>query len=280
MTAAPHGAIQRYHYSQTVPAGPRESLGNRKLESTLPFRLDPIVDDRLRSVNGDRLRLVPGDEHWVVRFIPPRQYEVHPNLLTRTRSVHDELVDFGIPLPPRAYLEVEEHPGVGRTMLVIAARIAGESLSVAIPKSQDARWAAEAVVTQALRHYAHAFVSRTPYCPDVHLRQFMWGTHLHSTAPGAWMVDLDAGAGVLPHDPDAREVALFHWWIGETASSAAEIVSLTGEPVVAYRRLLDELAEGPVFAHPSAVGRVDRMREALHAGEPFDANQEWVQPLL
>jgi hypothetical protein len=136
------------------------------------------------------------------------------------------------------------------------------------------------MVTHALRYYAHKFVSHEPYFDDVHLRQFMWGTHLHSPAPGAWMVDLDAGTGVLPQDPDAREIALFHWWIGETASSAAEIVSLTGEPVVPFRRLLDELAAGPVFAHPSAAGRVDRMREALDAGEPFDANEEWVQPLL
>lgn len=250
------------------------------MKTTLPFALDPVVDDHLKSVNGDRLRLVPGDQNWVVRFTAPRQCEVYPELLAQTRSVHDGLGDFGIRLPPRAYVEVEEQPGAGRTMLVIAARVAGESLLSAVVKSDEARQAAEAVVTGTLRYYAHHFVARTPYFGDVHIGQFMWGTHLHSPTPGAWMIDLDPGHNQLPVDPDARQIALLHWWIGETASSAIEIESRTGEPVRQYRRLLEELADGPVFAHPSAVGRVDRMREALAAGKTFDANEEWLQPIF
>lgn len=155
------------------------------MKSTLPFALDPVVDDHLKSANGDRLRLVPGDQNWVIRFIGPRQYEVYPELLAQTRSVHDGLGDFGIRLPPRAYVEVEEQPGAGRTMLVIAARVAGESLLSAVVKSDEARRAAEAVVTDTLRYYAHHFVARTPYFSDVHIGQFMWGTHLHSPTPGA-----------------------------------------------------------------------------------------------
>jgi hypothetical protein len=248
--------------------------------STLPFRQELVVDDVLRSPNGDRLRLVPGDQNWVVRFIHPRQYAATPDLLARTVSAHDELERFGIRLPPHTYLEVEEEPGSGRTMLVVAARIAGESLASAAGKREDAHRVAEAVVTDVLRYYASKFVSHTPYFSDVHIGQFMWGTHLHSRSPGAWMIDLDAGGAPLARDPDARQIALLHWWIGESANSAIELESTTGEPVLGYRRLLDELAEGPVFAHPSAAGRVDRMREALEAGEKFDANEEWVQPLL
>jgi len=250
------------------------------MRSTLPFALDPVVDDHLKSANGDRLRLVPGDRNWVIRFIAPRQYEVYPELLAQTRSVHDGLGDFGIRLPPRAYVEVEEEAEAGRAMLVIAARVAGESLLSAVVKSDEARKAAEAVVIDTLRYYAHHFVARTPYFSDVHIGQFMWGTHLHSPTPGAWMIDLDAGASHLPVDPDARQIALLHWWIGETATSVIEIESRTGEPVQHYRRLLDEIGAGPVFAHPSAAGRADRMREALAAGQAFDANEEWLQPIF
>lgn len=249
--------------------------------STLPFRADPVVDSAITSVNGDRLRLVPDDQNWVIRFVDPRQYAaLGPDLLARTRPVHEELGQFDIQIPPRAYLVVEEHPGSGRTNVVVAARIWGESLASAVTTSDDARWAAEAVVTSLLRYYAHKFVSHTPYFADMHIGQFLWGTHLHSPAPAAWMVDLDLGAGPLARDPDAREIALLHWWIGETASSAIEVESRTGEPVLPYRQLLDELADGLVFAHPSAAGRVDRMREALATGEKFCANEEWVQPLL
>ena len=248
--------------------------------STLPFRDDPVVDALLRSPNDDRLRLLPGDCDWVVRFVHPRQYAAVPDLVIRTRAAHAELERSGVRLPPRAYLEVEERPGSGRTALIVAARITGEGLAGAAAESHAARVAAEQALTSALAYYASAFVSHSPYLGDVHLGQFMWGTHRLHGVPEAWMVDLDPGSGALPPDPTHLQIALLHSRIGDLTNGAIELESRTGQQMEQFRAALDELTRGPVFAHSSAAGRVDRMREALSAGAPLQPREEWAHPLM
>ena len=158
--------------------------------STLPFRDDPVVDALLPSPNDDRLRLLPGDRDWVVRFVHRRQYAAVPDLVIRTRAAHAELERSGGGLPARAYLEVEERPGSGRTAIILTARIHGEGLLAAAAHNAAARAAADAALAAVLRYYAEAYTNRTPYLGDVHLGQFMWGTHRLSAVPEAWMVDL------------------------------------------------------------------------------------------
>lgn len=249
-------------------------------QSTLPFRAEPVVDQEVLSLNGDqrRLRVVPGDDSWVVRFGTP--YYGRLDRLGPARAAHDALAGWGIDLPPRTYLLVAEAPGEEPIPLVVTARIHGQSLAEAAASDPEARAAAEGLVRAMLRYYANAYQGLEPYIGDIHIGQFRWGTHLHDDRPRAWFVDLDLGANAFPRDPTALDVAKLHWWIGETANSAIEVESRTGEPIAAYRSLLDQLEAGPVFAHPSAAGRVDRMRQALATGERFDANEEWLQPLF
>lgn len=244
-------------------------------DSGSPFRWPLVPHPRWSSPH---LRIFDRDGRFVVRLVPALQLASSPDLLAKTKALHEELETFGLFVPPRLYLFGSRHRDGTSQGLIVARAVDGDDVLSVLERRTIPVAVVDGLCQALLDYYDAKYRHGGLRLSDLKPEQFVYGAI--DGVQGLWMVDLDPGFVEAERETtDARKLASLHWRVADVVTMIVSAERLCGEQLSEARRRLEELLATGMFRHPTAQARPAVLQGALTTGRDVDGSV-WVQEQL